>query len=46
MRMMSKDSTSMVYHRSECRYAQKIKKRNRVQMNWDEAEYNIYSVAF
>lgn len=42
MRMMSKDSTSMVYHRPECRYARKIYKRNRVQMNWDEAEWKGY----
>lgn len=40
MRMMSRESTSMVYHRPECRYARKIYKRNRVQMNWDEAEYS------
>lgn len=42
MRMLSKESTSMVYHRPECRYAQKIKKRNRVQMNWDDAEWRGY----
>lgn len=42
MRMMSKEATSMVYHRPECRYAQKIYKRNRVQMNWEEAEWKGY----
>jgi len=42
MRMMSKEATSMVYHRPECRYARKIYKRNRVQMNWDEAEWKGY----
>lgn len=42
MRMMSKESTSMVYHRPECRYARKICKRNRVQMNWEEAEWKGY----
>lgn len=42
MRMMSIESTSMVYHRPECRYARKIKKRNRVQMYWSEAERSGY----
>lgn len=42
MRMMSGESTSMVYHRPECRYARKIYKRNRVQMNWEEAEWKGY----
>lgn len=42
MRMMSRESTSMVYHRSECRYARKIYKRNRVQMHWEDAEWKGY----
>lgn len=42
MRMMSRESTSMVYHRPECRYVRKIYKRNRVQMNWEDAEWKGY----
>ena len=42
MRIMSRGSTSMVYHRPECRYARKIYKRNRVQMDWEEAEWKGY----
>jgi len=42
MRMISKESKSMVYHRPECRYAQKMYKENRVQMYWDEAEGRGY----
>lgn len=42
MRMMSKESASKVYHRPECRYARKIYKRNRVQMDWEEAEWKGY----
>lgn len=42
MRMMSKESSSKIYHRAECRYARKIYKRNRIQMNWEEAEWKGY----
>lgn len=42
MRMMSSESTNMVYHRPECRYARKIYKRNWVQMNWEDAEWKGY----
>lgn len=42
MRMMSRESANRVYHRPECRYAKKIYKRNRVQMNWEEAEWKGY----
>jgi len=42
MRMMSRESTSMVYHRPECRYARKIYKKNQVQMNWEDAEWKGY----
>ena len=42
MRMMSKESASKVYHRPECRYARKIYKRNRVQMDWEKAEWKGY----
>lgn len=42
MRMISKESTSMVYHRAECRYARKIYKENRLQMNWEDAEWKGY----
>ncbi len=42
MRMMSRESASMVYHRPECRYARKIYKRNMIQMNWEEAEWKGY----
>lgn len=42
MRMMSRGSTSMVYHRPECSYTRKIYKRNRLQMKWEEAEWRGY----
>ncbi|MCM1537868.1 MAG: hypothetical protein NC254_05685 [bacterium] len=42
MRMMSSVSTSMVYHRPECRYVQKIRKRNRRQMDRETAEWKGY----
>lgn len=42
MRMISREANSMVYHRPECRHAQSIKKNNRVQMPWEEAEWNGY----
>lgn len=42
MRMMSRGSKSMVYHRPECRYAQMIYKRNRLQMDWEDAEWKGY----
>ena len=42
MRMMSRKSTSMVYHRPECRYAQRINKSNRCQMRRDMAEWKGY----
>ncbi|MCM1398326.1 MAG: hypothetical protein NC225_02465 [Clostridium sp.] len=42
MRMMSKQSNDMVYHRAECRYARKIYKRNRVYMKWEDAESKGY----
>lgn len=42
MRMMSRASASMVYHRPECRYARRIYKRNRIQMCWEEAEDKGY----
>lgn len=42
MRIMSRKSASMVYHRPECRYAGKIRKKNRVQMQWEDAEYKGY----
>ena len=42
MRMMSKQSNSMVYHRPECRYARKIYKRNRMQLSWQDAEWKGY----
>ena len=42
MRMISKESTNMVYHRPECRYALRINKKNWVQMDWDEARKQGY----
>ena len=42
MRMISKESKRMVYHRPQCRYAKKMKKKNRVQMYWDVAEKRGY----
>lgn len=42
MRILSKESTNLVYHRPECRYARKIYRKNRVQMEWEEAEWKGY----
>lgn len=42
MRIVSKEVTSMVYHRPECRYVQKIDKKNRVQIKWEDAEWKGY----
>ena len=42
MRIMSKQSDSMVYHRPECRYARNIYKRNRMQLSWQDAEWKGY----
>lgn len=42
MRIMSWESSSKVYHRPECRYIRKIRKRNRIQMNWEDAEWMGY----
>lgn len=42
MRIMSKESASMVYHRPECRYTRKICKKNRKQMDWEIAEMKGY----
>lgn len=42
MRIMSRESSNMVYHRPECRYAVKIRKKNRIQMKWEDAEWKGY----
>lgn len=42
MRIMSRESANRVYHRPECRYAGKIRKRNRIQMEWEDAEWKGY----
>lgn len=42
MRMMSRGSAGKVYHRLECRYARKIYKKNRMQMDWEDAERKGY----
>lgn len=42
MRIMSRESSNMVYHRPECRYADKIRKKNRIKMNWEDAEWKGY----
>lgn len=42
MRMMSKESAVKVYHRPECSHAQRIYKGNRIQMNWEQAEWKGY----
>lgn len=42
MRIMSRKSSSMVYHRPQCRYAGKIDKKNRIQMEWEDAEWRGY----
>lgn len=42
MRIMSRESSKMVYHRPGCRYAGKIYKRNRIRMKWEDAEWKGY----
>ena len=42
MRIMSKQSNSMVYHRPECSYAKRIYKRNRIKLSWQDAEWKGY----
>ena len=37
-RVISMDSKSMVYHRSNCRYAKQIHEKNKVQMKRDDIE--------
>ncbi len=32
----------MIYHRSECRYVIKIRKKNQIKMNWEDAEWKGY----
>lgn len=32
----------MVYHRPECRYAGKIRKKNQIKMDWEDAEWKGY----
>lgn len=42
MRIMSRESSNMVYHRPECRYVRKIRKKNWIQMSWEDAEWKGY----
>lgn len=42
MRVMSRQSTSMVYHRAECRYVKQIHEKNRVKAEWEDAEWKGY----
>lgn len=42
IRIISKTSANMVYHRPECKFAEKIYKRNRDQMSWIDAERKGY----
>lgn len=42
MRIMSRNSSDMVYHRLECRYVGKIQKRNWIKMEWEDAEWKGY----
>ena len=42
MRIMSRNSSIMVYHRPECRYAGKIRKKNQIKMDWEDAEWKGY----
>ena len=42
MRIMSRESSNRVYHRPECRYVGKIRKKNRIQMEWEDAEWKGY----
>ena len=42
MRMISTGSANKVYHRPECIHAQKIYKRNRIEITGEEAEWRGY----
>ncbi len=42
MRIMSRKSADMVYHRPECRYAARIRRENRMKMDWRDAERRGY----
>lgn len=42
MRIMSRNSSIMVYHRPECRYVGKIRKKNWIKMDWEDAEWKGY----
>lgn len=42
MRIMSRESLNMVYHRPECRYARRICKKNQIRMKWEDAERKGY----
>ena len=42
MRIISRKSSDMVYHRAECRYVKRIRKKNRIQMRWEDAEWKGY----
>lgn len=42
MRIMSRKSSNMVYHRPECKYVRKIRKQNSLQMDWKDAEWKGY----
>lgn len=42
MRVMSRQATGMVYHRAECRYVKQINEKNRVKVEWEDAEWKGY----
>lgn len=39
---MSRESSNMAYHRPECRYVGRIRKKNRIKMEWEDAEWKGY----
>ena len=41
-RVISKESKSMVYHRSQCRYVQRIHTNNTLKLKWEDAEWKGY----
>lgn len=42
MRIISYESTGMVYHRPNCKYVKRIKPRNQMQIFWEHAERRGY----
>ena len=42
LRVISMESKSKVYHRSSCRYVNRVQKKNLMEMKWEDAEHYGY----